>query len=476
MMDGSQEASRRDEEDKEEEIKQDDKSDKSKAKKPASAKRQSSSEDEEQPPEKKAKKRSDDDAEDAKPAAAKKKSSAPSVGTYPKPKNFAERMMNVLENNVDPKVVKWHGEEDLIAINTKSLKTSEILDDRFQGIRYAAFIRNLSRWGFRKVPKLEAEDGVVVYRNSLFQRENPHLVRHMKIDSDVQDIFGQHQRSSYQRASAAVPQPPQPPAAPPQPQAGGLVLQGDSLNLLAQLITQQNQPQQRHAPQANHALESQLQSLQAALSGQVVPAPTRRTPQVILEEIVGLSKEYLEAVPSTAGNPGEESINALLTLVVGLGTEQIRAREPEGMSPPGSMDAPAPQPQQVSSSNPLLQELLLSVGQSQNQQPPPAAAAAPPPPPVFPGAGVGSSDSVLRQLQQQQQQQNRAALPAHLLGPQADIQSILAQAAGISSLNGAPLSPQLLLQLQHQHQQQQQQQNQGNPNLPSPPGDNCRQS
>ena len=68
-------------------------------------------------------------------------------GTYPKPKNFAERMMNVLENNVDSKVITWYeGEEDLIAINTKFLKTSDILDTNFQGIRYAAFVRNLSRW------------------------------------------------------------------------------------------------------------------------------------------------------------------------------------------------------------------------------------------------------------------------------------------------------------------------------------------
>jgi HSF-type DNA-binding len=83
-------------------------------------------------------------------AVAKKKESshdgAPTKGTYPKPKNFAERMMNVLENNVAPEVVKWHGDDDRIAIDTKALKTSNILDGRFQGIKYAAFVRNLSRW------------------------------------------------------------------------------------------------------------------------------------------------------------------------------------------------------------------------------------------------------------------------------------------------------------------------------------------
>lgn len=76
-------------------------------------------------------------------------------GTYPKPKNFAERMMNALETKADPEVISWLADSDggdnkddadLISINTKVLKDSEILETNFQGIRYAAFVRNLSRW------------------------------------------------------------------------------------------------------------------------------------------------------------------------------------------------------------------------------------------------------------------------------------------------------------------------------------------
>lgn len=69
-----------------------------------------------------------------------------SKGTYPRPKNFAERIMNVLENEVDPDVIRWLGEKDLISINTRLVKSTDILATRFQGIRYAAFVRNLSRW------------------------------------------------------------------------------------------------------------------------------------------------------------------------------------------------------------------------------------------------------------------------------------------------------------------------------------------
>ena len=74
------------------------------------------------------------------------KKRAPSKGTYPKPKNFAERMMNCLENSVNTDVISWYGSNDLISVNIKGVKTSDILDDRFQGIKYAAFVRNLSRW------------------------------------------------------------------------------------------------------------------------------------------------------------------------------------------------------------------------------------------------------------------------------------------------------------------------------------------
>lgn len=95
-----------------------------------------------QPPKKVAK--VDKAADKASPEANKPR--APSKGTYPKPKNFAERMMNVLENAVSPDIISWHGEEDLVSIDTRALKQSDLLNERFQGIKYAAFVRNLSRW------------------------------------------------------------------------------------------------------------------------------------------------------------------------------------------------------------------------------------------------------------------------------------------------------------------------------------------
>jgi hypothetical protein len=70
----------------------------------------------------------------------------PGGGTYPKPKNFAERLMNVLENSVVSDIVFWYGAQNFVAIHLKRIKSSSVLDTHFQGIRYTAFMRNLSRW------------------------------------------------------------------------------------------------------------------------------------------------------------------------------------------------------------------------------------------------------------------------------------------------------------------------------------------
>lgn len=47
--------------------------------------------------------------------------------------------------------------------------------------------------GFRRVTHFEVGEGVVTYQNALFQRDEPHLVKHMRMDSDVQDVFERHQ-------------------------------------------------------------------------------------------------------------------------------------------------------------------------------------------------------------------------------------------------------------------------------------------
>lgn len=365
---------------------------------------------------------------------------SPSSGTYPKPKNFAERMMNALENECGLDVISWyeHGKENLIAINSKTLKNSDILNANFQGIRYAAFVRNLSRWGFRKVHKAKLPDGVAVYRNSLFQKDNPHLVRHMKIDSDVQDIFGQHQKSSAQ----ASPDPaPTAMLGQSQEQFTGSQLPDASVELLCQMLLSQEGRGQAlpcHQQQQQQQLlnGNTLGSLQKALglSGQVAAA-NGRSADDILREIVALSQEYLVIVSPSPATPFLQTIKSLLTLLVSLGTDFFRNQQEEE-----EQQRQQQQPNQGQShSIPLLQELLLSMSRQSNQQQQPALA--------FPAStgSAGSGGGFIEELRNTLQRQ---------AGQQLQQQSQL-QTTGIGGMAG--ISPQLLMQLVQQRQEQMQQ-------------------
>jgi len=68
-------------------------------------------------------------------------------GSYPHPTNFPERLMHILENSIAHDAVWWLGVDgDTVAIHSKNIKESPILNSHFQGNRYTSFIRNLNRW------------------------------------------------------------------------------------------------------------------------------------------------------------------------------------------------------------------------------------------------------------------------------------------------------------------------------------------
>lgn len=118
---------------------------------------------------------------------------APAKLSYPKPKNFAERLMNALERDIASESVWWVGEGKAIALHPNNLKKCPELTEYFKAKDYSGFIRNCNRWGFRRVGHYSVDPGIVTYENSLFQKEQPHLVKHMRMDSDVQDVFARHQ-------------------------------------------------------------------------------------------------------------------------------------------------------------------------------------------------------------------------------------------------------------------------------------------
>ena len=63
-----------------------------------------------------------------------------------KPKNFADRLMRVLLNDVAPDSLWWVGDGKAVAFHSKNLTKGDLLQTHFKTKDYNAFIRNCNRW------------------------------------------------------------------------------------------------------------------------------------------------------------------------------------------------------------------------------------------------------------------------------------------------------------------------------------------
>ena len=82
-------------------------------------------------------------SEDKKPKAVPAKDgNAP----HRKPKNFAERLMKVLREEISQDTIWWIGDGKAVAIHTKNLKQGNLLTEHFKVKDYTVFIRNCNRW------------------------------------------------------------------------------------------------------------------------------------------------------------------------------------------------------------------------------------------------------------------------------------------------------------------------------------------
>lgn len=66
--------------------------------------------------------------------------------TYPKPRNFAERLMFVLESGLATDCLFWAGNGEAVALHSKNLKKGTCIKDYFNVKDYSGFIRNCNRW------------------------------------------------------------------------------------------------------------------------------------------------------------------------------------------------------------------------------------------------------------------------------------------------------------------------------------------
>lgn len=278
------------------------------------------------------------------------------AATHPNPKNFAERLMFALEKGMGSSVILWAGGGAAVAIHPKKLKKDNILESHFRVKNYGAFIRNCNRWGFKRVNCYAVPDGQVTYECSLFRKDQPHLVKHMRMDSDVQDVFARHhveeknqsvdnrmQPQSFQNqiidskpAAAArgmdsiSHQRPRQPIGmsvnflqqqpPPPPQSQQMLS-----SLMGQMSQQMSQSGQGNAQGQSSGLFGQPQQdgnllstlLSTLFQGQNSPPPPANDPERMREEMLGqilqLSGEYL--IQPLSDTPYDATLRTVLQLL-----------------------------------------------------------------------------------------------------------------------------------------------------------------
>lgn len=271
-----------------------------------------------------------------KPTPAKEAGEMP----YKKCKNFAERLMRVLNLGIGSDTIWWIGEGKAVAIHTRNLKAGTLLADEFKVKDYSVFIRNCNRWGFRRTVQFPVPQGVISYQCSLFQKDEPHLVHHMRMDSDVQDVFVKHRDSEGNKpfdpkkiakaARAAGGQ-----FAPGANAFSALALnqqpaavQGFSKEQVLQLIRGTNltgaAPTITRDPpasgsQTSSSTESALMQQLLGTFGVTPVAPPvqqeKRTPEHLLQRILDLSGEYLSQPAPFGGGESTQSIRMALHIL-----------------------------------------------------------------------------------------------------------------------------------------------------------------
>lgn len=99
---------------------------------------------------------------------------------------FPGKLFEVLKSGPTSGIV-WSADGDAICIFPKRFNECES-KQHFQGTLYGSFTRRLYRYGFDRLvispsSKADYPHGAHIYRNDLFRRERPELVKTMKVDN-----------------------------------------------------------------------------------------------------------------------------------------------------------------------------------------------------------------------------------------------------------------------------------------------------
>jgi hypothetical protein len=163
-----------------------------------------------------------------------------------------------------------------------------------------------------------------VVRNSLFQRDKPHLVHHMMMDSDVQDIFDEHQKSIEM-----------------QEQSGSTTGGGDGASRSLQspaAVQQSARTDQSQTPEGESKPEAQPQyafhqvSESAPKQVQTAPAaaprPTYSDPSLeALQAILDHSQKFLDF--TSVDDAQVAAMRTMLQMLIVMGKKHLEVKQEE---------------------------------------------------------------------------------------------------------------------------------------------------
>lgn len=110
--------------------------------------------------------------------------SSPSAATA-----FPAQLLCILQRSIAPEALWFLEGGEAIGIHSKLI--DKVLNDHLRGMKFNSLVRNLNRWGFRRISHDSLKDDERGYHHLLFQKDKPHLVHRMKKDSNAKEVVRQ---------------------------------------------------------------------------------------------------------------------------------------------------------------------------------------------------------------------------------------------------------------------------------------------
>ena len=103
---------------------------------------------------------------------------------------FPAQLMDLLQREVAPDAMRFLPEGEAIAFDMDTF-ADRVLNVHFRAMKFNSFVRNMNRYGFRRISHPSLKDSERGFHHLLFKRNSPELVKHMKKDSNATEVVRQ---------------------------------------------------------------------------------------------------------------------------------------------------------------------------------------------------------------------------------------------------------------------------------------------